>query len=137
MFKVFFKTELTHWYLKPLTIFKRRRRASKCVAAMRYIWKLYSHSFPIQWIALASLPINFPNSKMWQNWAPCQFHIFTQPSHTIPRYGSFMAHVLLYHSHNVSPVKVETFKESTVGRYLDAYFPLALTKSLAKASSFF
>ena len=46
-----------------------------------------------------------------------------------------MAHVLPYHSHNVSPVKVET-KESTVGRYLDAYFPLALTKSLAKASSF-
>ena len=77
----------------------RKHRASKCVTAMGFIWKLRSHSFPMQWIALAFLPINFPYIKMWKNWAPYQFHIFIQPPHTIPRYGSYMAHVLPYHSH--------------------------------------
>ena len=77
----------------------RKHRASKCVTAMGFIWKLCSHSFPMQWIASAFLPINFPYIKMWKNWAPYQFHIFIQPSHTIPRYGSYMAHVLPYHSH--------------------------------------
>ena len=55
----------------------RRCRASKCDAGMGYIWKLCSHSFPIQWIASAFLPIHFPYIKLWQNWAPYQFHIFT------------------------------------------------------------
>ena len=84
----------------------RRCRASKCDAGMGYIWKLCSHSFPIQWIASAFLPIHFPYIKLWQNWAPYQFHIFTQPSHTIPRYGSYMAHVFPYHSHTFSLVRV-------------------------------
>ena len=83
----------------------RRRRTSKCVAAMGYIWNLWSHSFPTQWIASAFLPIHFPYMKTWQNWAPYQFHISTQPSHTIPRYGSYMAHVLPYHSHTFSLVR--------------------------------
>ena len=96
----------------------RRRRASKYVAAMGYIWKLWSHSFPIQWISSAFLPTYFPHIKMWQNWAPYLFHIFTQPSHTIPRYGSYMAHALPYHSHTFVLVREDNESSKLFRRLL-------------------
>lgn len=105
-------------------------RASKFVAAMGYIWKLCSHSSPIQQIASAFLPIHFPYVKMWQNWAPYQFHIFTQSSHTIPRYGSYMAHVLPYHSHTFSLVRVIFTCSSTCQRWNCSSFPLLWTEGI-------
>ena len=97
---------MEYWTLDIPYHSHRSYRASKFVAAMGYGWQLCSHSFPGQQIASAFLPIHFPYVKMWQNWAPYQFHIFTQPSHTIPRYGSYVAHVLPYHSHTFSLVRV-------------------------------
>ena len=83
----------------------RRDRASRCAIPMKYVWALYTHSFSIQWVAWAFLPIQFPDLKIWKNLAPYGFRISTQPSHTIPTYGPYMAQALPYHSHTFTLVR--------------------------------
>ena len=87
-------------------------------ANMLLLWDIYGNC----------VPIAFPYNGYHQHFFPYIFHtlkcgkiephIFTQPSHTIPRYGSYMAHVLPYHSHTFVLVREDNESSKLFRRLL-------------------
>ena len=76
-----------------------------CGKAMGIVFPQPSHMTD----GLNFFPIHFPQLEIWQNYCPYQFHIITQPSHTISTYGSDMAQPLPYHSHTFSLVRALSY----------------------------